>query len=63
MADDKTLKPKSFRIDDETSEKFKEIATSIGGSQQETLAKLIEAFEFPCFPSAYCAEPKGHRLC
>ena len=46
MADGKELKPKSFRIDDETAEKFKEIASSIGGSQQETLAKLIEAFEF-----------------
>ena len=46
MADSKELKPKSFRIDDETAEKFKEIASSIGGSQQETLAKLIEAFEF-----------------
>lgn len=46
MADDKTLKPKSFRIDDETAEKFKEISAIIGGNQQETLAKLIEAFEF-----------------
>lgn len=46
MADSKELKPKSFRIDDETAEKFKEIASSIGGSQQDTLAKLIEAFEF-----------------
>ena len=46
MADGKELKPKSFRIDDETAEKFKEIAGKIGGSQQETLAKLIEAFEF-----------------
>ncbi len=46
MSDSKELKPKSFRIDDETAEKFKEIASSIGGSQQETLAKLIEAFEF-----------------
>ena len=46
MADGKELKPKSFRIDDETAEKFKEIAGKIGGSQQETLAKLIETFEF-----------------
>lgn len=46
MADDKTLKPKSFRIDDETAEKFKEISAIIDGNQQETLAKLIEAFEF-----------------
>ncbi len=46
MAEKKELKPKSFRIDDETAEKFKEISTVIGGNQQETLAKLIEAFEF-----------------
>lgn len=46
MADSKELKPKSFRIDDETADKFKEISATIGGNQQETLAKLIEAFEF-----------------
>lgn len=46
MADEKVLKPKSFRIDDETAEKFKEISSNIGGNQQETLAKLIEAWEF-----------------
>ena len=46
MADGKELKPKSFRIDDETAERFKEISGQIGGNQQETLAKLIEAFEF-----------------
>ena len=46
MADGKELKPKSFRIDDETAEKFKEISNTIGGNQQETLAKLIDAFEF-----------------
>lgn len=46
MADSKELKPKSFRIDDETADKFKEISSTIGGNQQETLAKLIEAWEF-----------------
>jgi len=46
MAEDKILKPKSFRIDDETADKFKGISSSIGGNQQETLAKLIEAYEF-----------------
>lgn len=46
MADSKELKPKSFRIDDETAEKFKSISGAIGGNQQETLAKLIEAYEF-----------------
>lgn len=44
MADN--TKPKSFRIDDETAEKFKQIAEKIGGNQQQTLAKLIETFEF-----------------
>lgn len=46
MADGKELRPRSFRIDDTTIEKFKEISNTIGGNQQETLAKLIEAFEF-----------------
>lgn len=46
MAESKELKPKSFRINDETAEKFKEISTNIGGNQQETLSKLIEAYEF-----------------
>lgn len=46
MGDSKELKPKSFRINDETAEKFKEISASIGGNQQEALAKLIEAYEF-----------------
>lgn len=46
MADGKELKPKSFRIDDETAEKFKAISNTIGGNQQETLSKLIEAYEF-----------------
>lgn len=46
MADDKILKPKSFRIDDETADKFKEISANIGANQQETLSKLIEAYEF-----------------
>lgn len=46
MAEGKELKPKSFRIDDETAEKFKEISSAIGGNQQQTLAKLIEAYQF-----------------
>ena len=46
MGDSKELKPKSFRIDDATADKFKEISSQIGGNQQETLAKLIEAYEF-----------------
>ena len=46
MAEIKELRPKSFQIDDETAEKFKEISASIGGNQQQTLSKLIEAYEF-----------------
>ena len=46
MADGKELKPRSFRIDDETAERIKEISNIIGGNQQETIAKLIEAYEF-----------------
>lgn len=40
------LKPKSFRITDSTSEKFREISSDIGGNQEETMAKLIETYEF-----------------
>lgn len=43
---EKEIKPRSFRINDETAEKFKEISATIGGNQQETLAKLIESYEF-----------------
>ena len=46
MTESKELKPKSFRIDDETARKFKEISENIGGNQQEAMAKLIEAYEF-----------------
>lgn len=45
MAEEK-LKPTSFRIDEETAEKIRNISASIGGNQQETIAKLIEAYEF-----------------
>lgn len=40
------LKTRSFRINDETSEKIKELASEIGGNQQEVMTKLIEAYEF-----------------
>ena len=33
-------------IDGGNDEKFKGISAEIGGNQQETLAKLIEAYEF-----------------
>lgn len=46
MTDSRELKPKSFRIDEKTAKKFKEISAAIGGNQQETLAKLIETYEF-----------------
>lgn len=51
MSENKESKPRSFRIDDETAEKFKEISSKLGdginkASQQQTLSKLIEAYEF-----------------
>jgi chromosome segregation ATPase len=46
MAESKDIKVKSFRINDETAKKFKDIADGLGTNQQETLAKLIEVYEF-----------------
>lgn len=43
---DKEVKPKSFRVDDDTAERFRIIAAEIGGNQQETMLKLVEAYEF-----------------
>lgn len=40
------IKPTSFRITEDTNEKFKLIAKEIGGNQQQTLSKLIEVYEF-----------------
>lgn len=40
------IKVKSFRITEETAQKFKDIAGTLDCNQQETLSKLIEAFEF-----------------
>lgn len=37
--------PKSFRITEETANKLKEIASSTGKNQQETLAMLIQVYE------------------
>ena len=52
MADEnKTLKPKSFRISEEVANKFKEIANSIDGNQQDTMQLLINAY--------YMQEQKG----
>lgn len=36
---------RSFRITEATADKIKEIAAEIGGNQQQTLSKLIEAYE------------------
>lgn len=46
MEENKSAKPKSFRITEDTAEEFKKISAEIGGNQQETLAKLIECYEF-----------------
>lgn len=40
------LKPRSFRVDDDTADKLKALADEIGGNQQEVFSKLIEAYEF-----------------
>lgn len=45
MAEDKVLKPKTFRIDKETVEKIRKIAETIGGNQQDAFTKLIDAYE------------------
>ncbi len=45
MADKNKTQPKAFRITEETAEKFKEIAQSLGVNQQQALAKLIEVYE------------------
>lgn len=46
------LKPKSFRVSDETANKFKEISAAIGGNQQETLARLIDIYEMQASKAA-----------
>lgn len=45
MADEKVIKTRSYRIDQETEEKIKRIAEEIGGSQQEAFARLVEVYE------------------
>lgn len=46
MEDKRELKPTSFRIDDFTREKLKQITSELGGNQQQALQKLIETYEF-----------------
>lgn len=38
-------KPRSFRLDDETNQAFKDLAAKIGGNQQQVMAKLIETYQ------------------
>ncbi len=45
MQDKNKTQPKAFRITEETAEKFKEIAQSLGANQQQAMAKLIEVYE------------------
>lgn len=44
MADSKALTPKSFRIDEETAQKIKEIANTTRSNQQETMQLLLNAY-------------------
>lgn len=46
IQDKKQPSPKSFRVDDETASKIKEIAAKIGGNQQAAFSALISAYEF-----------------
>jgi chromosome segregation ATPase len=39
------LKPRSYRIDDETAEKIKAICTEMGEGQQVAFSRMIEAYE------------------
>jgi chromosome segregation ATPase len=42
--EDKVLKVKSFRIDNETAQKFKDISDGLGTNQQDTMQILINAY-------------------
>jgi chromosome segregation ATPase len=44
MAESKEIKVKSFRIDNETAQKFKDIADGLGTNQQDTMQLLINAY-------------------
>lgn len=44
MADEK-LMPRSFRLSDETVEKFKDVVRELGGNQETALARLLESYE------------------
>ena len=41
----KELKPRSFRLSDDTCEKLKELTKELSGNQEEVLAQLIQTFE------------------
>lgn len=45
MSEEKLLKPVSFRLDDETKEKIKELSIELGLNQQGTLQTLLDTFE------------------
>ena len=42
---EKELKPRSFRIDDLTAERFRKIAEETGGNQQQSMSFLIDSYE------------------
>lgn len=46
MAELKEVKPRSFRIDDDTYKKIQEIASDIGSNQNQVFSKLLECYEF-----------------
>ena len=47
MEEEKILKPKTFRIDEETANKIRKISETIGGNQQEAFVPcIVTSFEF-----------------
>lgn len=45
QTDGKSVVTRSFRVTEDTISRFKEVSAEIGGSQQDTLAKLIDVYE------------------
>lgn len=45
MAEDKTTKPMSIRLNDDTKEKFRKVGEILGYNQNDTMTTLINAYE------------------
>lgn len=53
-------KPKTFRITDEVAQKIKDIAKELGGSQQEALSSMINAYELQAGKALLDDETRGN---